>query len=149
MFLKYLKSQKMGEYSSFFTTTFKLSKEKRRTLFTWVCIPVRCMVGLLFLLLKHELVLSYIATIWGMLWLETIVYDKKWIERRDTPPWWRGLHRITYRFGFAILLLSFGLTGIVSDEDRHITNLGTAIAIWIDVLAGSLDYYTSTTINQN
>lgn len=127
-------------YSSFFTSVLNIAPRERCLVFMFVCIPVRFMLGLMFLLFKTRVELSYIATVWGAGWLLFMVYKKNWIERDDTPPWWRGMYRIWFRFTFSILVFTFGLNGIASDNDRAMSNTVLAVTIWIDLLIGTIDY---------
>jgi hypothetical protein len=130
----------MSNYSSFFTSVVKLDKEHRDKIFFLVCIPTRTFIGFMFYLLNNSLLLSYVSAIWGISWLLFMVRQRRWETiPGQTPPWWTGLWRITFRFAFSLSLLAFGIIGVLSSNERTTANIAIAICFWIDLFIGIFD----------
>lgn len=132
---------KQKNNSGFFSTVFKLNYNQRKNVFYALCIPCRLFVGTLFLLFKDNLALSLVATIWGLLWLLFMVRFKRWEDNSDTPPWWKGLQRVSWRFFFSSMLVAFGFVGIVSSsvDERKRSNIIISIVLFADVFHGFFD----------
>lgn len=127
-------------YSSFFITVLKLDKQQRKLLFYSICILVRFLLGLLFVLKNEEVALSYISAIWGFCWLSLIIKQRRWEDAPDVPPWYKGIERFIIRSCFAFVLFLVGVIGIISEEDRPGSTRFIGILIWIELVHGFVDY---------
>lgn len=130
----------MKKYNSFFTTIIPLTESTRHLVFFTGCSMTRTLVGFLFILRSDSVGLNYISILWGMTWLAFMISRQRWIEKDDTPPWWNGVARISWRFSFDLILIMAGLIGVLDTDLREDANIITGTTVLIDLTIGVLDY---------
>jgi hypothetical protein len=127
-------------FSSLFTSIIPLSKKTRTIMFYTICTPIRALVGAAFYLRAQSLFLNYVSFLWGTIWLALTLYSRRWIDRVETPPWWTGIYRFTWRFGIILAFTTGGLIGVLDTNRRADSNIVIAYIIWTDLVVGIIDY---------
>lgn len=68
-----------------------------------------------------------------------MISRQRWIDHADTPPWWKGMIRVSWRFTFDIALIMAGLVGVLDTDLRKDANITVAAFVLADLLSGILD----------
>lgn len=121
-------------YKTFFTSVLPLEKNVRAKVFLFACIPIRVVTGILFYVFRFELLFSVLSLTWGTFWTLIMIKQRRWIDKQNTPRWWRGLFNLSFRTLFNLVLVFFGFVGIIDKGIRDDMNLVVAFTVWIDVI---------------
>lgn len=127
-------------YDSLFGSTYKIPMRKRIILYYSVCIPTRISLILIYYFLSESIVLTYLATIAAFFALFLFVKKQRMLDTSQTPPWYRGIVRMTLRFLFLILVLIFGISGIVLEDFHESSNLMISYFMSVYLFVGAVDY---------